>query len=118
MRALPILLSDTDCTVKTASWDLGAEEVAMVMTILKPGQRHGLHNHAEAGLEELYVLIDGSSDIIVGDETFHAEAVEFFYLPPDIMRAVHNNSDRDATWIFVAPMRGELRDVYSKVGPQ
>ena len=37
---------------------------------------------------------------------------------PKLRGADHNNSDRDATWIFVASMRDELKDVYSKVGPQ
>ena len=107
--------------LKTGSYDLGCEELAFTMCRLEPGTSVGHHDHkegAEAGAEEVYFLMDGKSQVKVNDETYDAEAIEIFYFTPETMRSVYNNTDKPATWIFLAPGREAFKKGYSKVEEQ
>jgi oxalate decarboxylase/phosphoglucose isomerase-like protein (cupin superfamily) len=88
------------------------------MTVIEPGQAVRHHNHGkstdEEGAEEVYILIEGKSQVRVDEEEFEAEAIEAFYFTPDVFRSVYNHSDKPATWIFIAPMRETFKESYSK----
>ena len=79
--------------------DLGARHVIMSMSVVKPGERIGMHRHEKA--EEIYVLASGASQITIDDTTLDVEAVTVFRFPAATMRGILNNSQDDALWFFV-----------------
>ncbi len=78
---------------------IDAEYMAMSIAVMKPGEKILKHNHKEA--EEIYVLSKGKSTIIGGDKKVHVKATTFFRFPPKTQREIINDSDEDATWIFI-----------------
>jgi quercetin dioxygenase-like cupin family protein len=93
--------------------DLGAQFMAMSMAILKPGQRIPLHSHPTA--EEIHVLFQGKSRVLVETEEFDVEAITALRFPPGSPRyGVINSSDRDAVWLFVGAPIDEYRQVYKQ----
>lgn len=88
---------------------IDAEYMAMSIAVMKPGEKILRHNHKEA--EEIYVLTSGRSTIIGGDKKIRVKATTFFRFPPKIQREIINDSDEDATWIFIgAPIDEYLEE--------
>jgi mannose-6-phosphate isomerase-like protein (cupin superfamily) len=94
---------------------IDAEYMAMSIAIMKPGERILKHNHKEA--EEIYVLSKGKSTIIGGDKKVHVEATTFFRFPPKTQREIINDSDEDATWIFIGAPINEYLEGYTHTSP-
>ena len=111
-------IRNSNAVLKTASYDLGTQELAFSMSILEPGQGVHHHSHApgtnEEGAEEVYFLMSGECQVRVEDETYQAKAIEVFYFAPEVMRSVYNNSDKPATWVFLAPMREAFQRGYAR----
>lgn len=88
---------------------IDAEYIAMSIAVMKPGEKILKHNHKQA--EEIYVLSKGESTIIGGDKKVHVKATTFFRFPPKTQREIINDSDGDATWIFIgAPIDEYLEE--------
>jgi len=88
---------------------IDAEYIAMSIAVMKPGEKILKHNHKEA--EEIYVLTKGKSTIIGGDKKVHVKATTFFRFPAKTQREIINDSDEDATWIFIgAPIDEYLEE--------
>ena len=93
---------------------LECEHVAFSIGHLKPGQSVGHHTHEEA--EEVYILLQGHSQIRIGETVLDAKATDAFRFPPDVPRSVYNNSDEDCWWVFIGTppdefyREGSLRD--------
>jgi quercetin dioxygenase-like cupin family protein len=92
--------------------DLGAEHLAMSMTILKPGQKIPVHSHPTA--EEIHLIMKGKSTVIIEGERVGAEAITAFRFPPGSNYGLTNDSKEDATWIFVGAPIDEYLEVYRK----
>ena len=95
---------DNTAILKVISWGergLGSRQVAMSMSILKPGQSVTHHNHP--GREEIYILLKGRSQVFVEDEKpMDAEAYQFFWFDKGVMHSVRNHAEEDAHWLFVS----------------
>ncbi len=92
--------------------DLGAQFLAMSMTIMKPGQKIPLHSHPTA--EEIHVLVKGRSRLLVEDEELGVKAITAFRFPPGTRYGLVNDSGEDAMWIFVGAPIDEYLGVYRK----
>ncbi len=74
----------------------------------------GHHTHEKA--EETYILMQGRSQIRVGDTVVEAKAFDAFRFPADVLRSVYNHTQEDCWWVFIGTppdeyyREGSLRD--------
>lgn len=84
---------------------LGAEGLAARMWLLKPGQASTKHRHVEQA--ELYVVLEGTGRMRIGDEVHTLERLSSVLVEPAVVRQVFNDLDEDALWL-VAGAPAEL----------
>ena len=76
---------------------LEAERLGMRLWRLRPGQASTKHRHI--GEEELYVLLEGSGRIRVGDEVVELGPLDALRVGPEEVRQIFNDTDADALWL-------------------
>lgn len=68
----------------------------------EPGQEHALHAHE--GQEKLYVVLEGSGMVRVGDETEHLSAGDAAFAPSGVMHSIRNSGpERLVVMVVLAP---------------
>jgi quercetin dioxygenase-like cupin family protein len=103
------------------SKQLEASRLGSRLWRLEPGQASTRHRHAHH--EELYVLLEGTGRIRIGEEDpLTLSALDALLIEPRTLRQVFNDTDADALWLVVgAPPEAantlemsdeELRDLY------
>ena len=78
---------------------LQADSLAARMWLLKPGQASTKHRHLQQ--TELYVVLEGSGRIRIGDDVLSLERLSSVLIEPDVVRQVFNDTDVDALWLVV-----------------
>ncbi len=78
---------------------LGAISLASRLWRLAPGQASTKHRHTTQ--TELYVVLEGSGRIRIGDEAFTLEALSSALVEPAEVRQVFNDTSADALWLVV-----------------
>lgn len=79
---------------------LGARTMGARMWRLRPGQASTKHRHFDQ--EELYVLLEGSGRIRVGDaDPLTIEPLDAILIEPSVVRQVFNDTEADALWLVV-----------------
>jgi uncharacterized cupin superfamily protein len=91
-------------TLRVYNTALGCEFVAFSIGELQP--RESVEHHHHEGGEEIYVLLEGKSQIRIGDSVIEAEPLDAFRMEPWVDRSVYNHSDELCRWIFIG-VRGE-----------
>jgi quercetin dioxygenase-like cupin family protein len=82
---------------------LEVEQVGARLWRLKPGQASTFHRHKSQ--EEIYILLEGTGRIRIGDETLTLNRLDSLRVAPDELRQVFNDTDADALWlVFGAPV--------------
>jgi uncharacterized cupin superfamily protein len=76
---------------------LGAENLGMRLWRLRPGQASTRHRHEVT--EELYVLLEGTGRMRVGDELLTLEPMSAVLVEPRELRQVFNDTDSDQLWL-------------------
>jgi len=76
---------------------LGATTLGARLWRLRPGQASTRHRHAEQG--ELYVVLEGTGRIRVGEELLTLEPLSSLWVEPRTLRQVFNDTDADALWL-------------------
>jgi quercetin dioxygenase-like cupin family protein len=66
---------------------------------LAPGQASTRHRHAEQ--EELYVLLEGSGRVRLGDETLTLGPLDTLLIEPTTVRQLFNDTDAEQLWLVV-----------------
>ena len=66
---------------------------------LEPGQASTKHRHPKQ--EELYVLLEGTGRIRIGDEVLTLEPRASLLIEPDEVRQLFNDTDSDQLWLVV-----------------
>ena len=66
---------------------------------LAPGQWSTRHRHAAE--TELYVLLEGTGRVRIGDDLLTLEPLSAFVVEPRTVRQVFNDTDADALWLVV-----------------
>ena len=66
---------------------------------LAPGQALTKHRHASQ--EELYVVLEGSGRMRVGDDLLTLAPLSSVLVTPDSVRQIFNDTDADALWLVV-----------------
>ena len=99
---------------------LGAETLGARMWRLEPGQASTKHKHRETA--ELYVLLEGTGRIRIGEEALTLGPLDALLVEPQTVRQPFNDTGEDALWLVVgAPQEAantlemteeQLRDLY------
>jgi uncharacterized cupin superfamily protein len=78
---------------------LEASELGARMWRLRPGQASTRHRHGRQ--TELYVVLEGTGRIRVGDDLLTLEPLSALLVDPRTVRQVFNDTDADALWLVV-----------------
>jgi quercetin dioxygenase-like cupin family protein len=87
-------VDNTDIAKQLQTTALGAR-----MWRLKPGQASTWHRHTTQ--EELYVVLEGTGRIRVGEERLTLPPLSTLLVEPRTLRQVFNDTDADALWLVV-----------------
>lgn len=78
---------------------LEASELGARLWRLEPGQASTKHRHPAQ--EELYVLLEGSGRVRIGDEVLTLEPRAALLVEPRAVRQLFNDTDSDQLWLVV-----------------
>ena len=78
---------------------LEADPLAARLWRLQPGQASTKHRHMTQ--TELYVVLEGTGRIRIGDEAHALERLSSVLVEPDVVRQVFNDTAEDALWLVV-----------------
>ena len=85
---------------------LESTELSARLWRLAPGQASTRHRHFNE--TELYVVLEGTGRMRVGDESLTLAPLSAVVVDPATLRQVFNDTDRDALWLVVgAPPEGD-----------
>ncbi len=95
--------------MQTPNTDLGGQlEAASLgarMWRLEPGKASTKHRHFSQ--EELYVLLEGTGRVRIGEEVLTLRRLDALLVEPDTVRQLFNDTDADQLWLVVgAPREG------------
>jgi uncharacterized cupin superfamily protein len=89
--------------MKTLNTDLGrqlgATQLGARFWRIEPGQASTRHRHKVT--EELYVLLEGTGKLRVGDELLVLEPLDAVVVDPETVRQPFNDTDEDQLWLIV-----------------
>jgi uncharacterized cupin superfamily protein len=78
---------------------LGAETLGARLWRLRPGQASTRHRHFKTS--EIYVLLEGSGRLRVGDELLTLAPLDSVLVEPEDVRQTFNDTDADQLWLIV-----------------
>ena len=76
---------------------LGTDALGARLWRLRPGQTITKHRHRRQ--TELYVLLEGSGRVRIGDDVLTLEPLSALVVEPRTVRQVFNDTDADALWL-------------------
>lgn len=87
--------------MKVANTDLakqlGAECLGARLWRLEPGRASTKHRHTET--EELYVVLEGTGRMRVGEESLTLEPLSAVIVSPEEVRQIFNDTEASALWL-------------------
>jgi uncharacterized cupin superfamily protein len=78
---------------------LGARTLGARLWRLHPGQASTRHRHRKTA--EVYVLLEGTGRLRVGDEALTLEPLSSVLVAPETVRQLFNDTARDQLWLVV-----------------
>jgi uncharacterized cupin superfamily protein len=78
---------------------LEAKELGARLWRIEPGQASTRHRHKTT--EELYLLLEGTGKLRVGDELLTLEPMDAVVVEPETVRQPFNDTDADQLWLIV-----------------
>jgi uncharacterized cupin superfamily protein len=78
---------------------LGSSAFGARLWRLRPGQASTRHRHAEQ--TELYLVLEGTGRIRIGDELLTLSALSALEVDPGAVRQIFNDTSDDALWLVV-----------------
>ena len=78
---------------------LGANELGARLWRLRPGQASTKHRHTVT--EEIYVILEGTGRIRIGDDVLTLERLDALLVEPGATRQPFNDTDADQLWLVV-----------------
>jgi len=83
---------------------LDSERVGVTVTRCEPEWNSRPHDHTENGHEEIYVLIEGSAEVVVDGEAIAMESGDAVWIPPEATRQIRNGDAESAFVLVSAPV--------------
>lgn len=78
---------------------LEADSLSARLWRLEPGQASTKHRHRTQ--EELYMLLEGTGRIRIGDEVLTLSLQDSLLVEPDTVRQLFNDTDADQLWLVM-----------------
>ena len=79
---------------RKARAELGVESFGMAIVELQPhADNHPSHDHAAAGQEEVFVVLRGSGEMVIDDETIPLNTETIVRVGPDAKRKINPGPD-------------------------
>lgn len=78
---------------------LGTEAIGTRLWRLAPGQASTNHRHYET--TEIYVLLEGTGRIRIGDDVLTLGPLDSLLVEPDTVRQPFNDTDADQLWLVM-----------------
>jgi len=78
---------------------LEANELGARLWRIEPGRASTRHRHEQT--EELYVLLEGTGKLRVGDELLVLEPMDSVLVDPETVRQPFNDTETDQLWLIV-----------------
>jgi mannose-6-phosphate isomerase-like protein (cupin superfamily) len=85
---------------------MGAEQIALNLRVLAPHTTHAppgvdpASGHRHHTIEEIYFVVDGELTIRLDDDVVELGPRDAVLIAPETVRAMRNDSDRDATVVM------------------
>ena len=92
-----------------AKGDFGSRNLAITWVECGPNSQQALHSHP--GAEQVYVIVLGRGEMIVGDEREEVGGGTMILIPPDTDHAIRNPSDETLVYVSAASPPFEPADV-------
>lgn len=77
-------------TPLVGKWNLKASNLTTGMTVFGPGKGLVMHSH---NVEETVMILEGQATVVIGDDTFEAEAGDVTWIPAGIPHYFRNRGD-------------------------
>lgn len=78
---------------------LGASRLGAQPRRLRPGEASTRHRHAEQ--EELYLLLEGTGRVRIGERALTLGALDALRIDPGTVRQIFNDTEAEALWLVV-----------------
>lgn len=95
---------------------LGSEKLAARLWRLPPYSANTWHRHVDQ--DELYVVLEGTGRIRVGEDTLTVSRHGAVLVPPSSLRQVFNDTAEEVLWLIVAAPRHEDVADRSRIYPE
>jgi quercetin dioxygenase-like cupin family protein len=82
---------------------LGCRQVGVTFSRCPPDWNSKPHDHADDEHEEVYVLVQGSAEVRIDDESVGMETGDAVWIAPDATRQIRNGKDESAFVLISAP---------------
>ena len=82
---------------------LGCRQVGVTFSRCPPDWNSKPHDHADDEHEEVYVLVQGSADVRIDDESVAMETGDAVWIAPEATRQIQNGADESAFVLISAP---------------
>ena len=86
--------------------DLGLEAVGVSLSRVEPGMGYP-YFHAHKAQEEIFICLNGSGTMLVGDEEITMKPGDFLRISADVPRAVGNRTGETCTFLILGAMPPE-----------
>jgi mannose-6-phosphate isomerase-like protein (cupin superfamily) len=91
--------------------DLPQTNLAITWVDVAPGSRQMLHRHVP---EQVYVIIQGTGRMHVGEEEEEVVTGDFIYIPPNVVHAIENRSSEMLSYISAATPAFDIATYYDR----
>jgi len=82
---------------------LGCRQVGVTFSRCPPDWNSKPHDHADDEHEEVYILIEGSADVRIDDESVAMKTGDAVWIAPEATRQIRNGADESAFVLISAP---------------
>jgi len=82
---------------------LGCRQVGVTFSRCPPDWNSKPHDHADDEHEEVYVLVQGSAEVRIDDESVDMETGDAVWIAPEATRQIRNGEDESAFVLISAP---------------
>ena len=100
---------------------LGCRQVGVTFSRCPPDWNSKPHDHADDEHEEVYVLVQGSAEVRIDDESVDMETGDAVWIAPEATRQIQNGADESAFVLISAPefeSDGDMADAWGITGFQ
>lgn len=82
---------------------LGCRQVGVTFSRCPPEWNSKPHDHSDDEHEEVYVLVSGTAEVEIDDETIPVEPGDAVWIAPEVTRQIRNGAEESAFVLISAP---------------